>query len=298
MKRMIATLGLTILLLVGVISTASASHDQALPDPGLTPDSPLYVFKDFFEGLRVFFTFDPADRAEVAADLATLKVAELQKMVEAKKPKAAGVALENYETYVDLAEESLDQADPGVSGDVQSDASGDADTSVSGDVDTDVSGDAVVDRIAAIRSHVSAMTAKHLVVLTALLNKVPESARPAIQHAIEASSHGHEVAGARAGGWWKGATEDAVGEGATDDVLEDGSSDDAGVVAKMRHARAKGHGLGLDPSAQKAALKAQHKLDRAEQKQLRADQKADRVRGGGQGKGTSANKSKGGGRSK
>lgn len=134
-----------------------------------------------------------------------------------------------------MAQTNLDEAsDPAVTPDAGS--GGDADT-------TGVTEDALTDRerhLAEVRAHVAAMTAKHLAVLTALLDKVPDHAKLAIRHAIEASSHGHDIAVARLGGGGGEVIGDATA-GTTGDASA-GSTEDAGATEDAAAGR---HGVGL-----------------------------------------------------
>lgn len=285
MKRFTAVLLMSLVLLV-TFSSAALAKPSELPRPGITPDSPLYAFKGFFEGLQLFFTLDPADKAETATHLADVKISEVVAMSRDGKPDAAEKALKKYKKYVALAEKSIEKAaakeakkareadvaqsgtvggtpdgddiTPDVGSSPDAGSTGDAGTTTDVEATADAGSTGDVSRIEALRQHVAEMTGKHLAVLTALLDKVPDSARAAIQHAIEASSHGHENAPSHVGGGDGNVTNDAT---ATEDASVDGTATtdaaaEHGKANKAKHQeKVKPHG-----SPGKGKANTSHKL--------------------------------------
>lgn len=128
------------------------------------PDDALYQAKRQMETARLNASFDPLERATLHTEYANERLAEVKAMVSKGKHEFAGDLLEDYEISVNGAMDEINRAQ----------ARG-----------RDVS---------KALSAVDRSTTKHTEVLSDLLSKVPEEARPAIKHAIEVSQRGRNIA--------------------------------------------------------------------------------------------------------
>lgn len=145
-------------------ATMTAAQEADLPDAGITPDSWMYGFKRFFEGVDMFFTFDPSAKAEKHLKHAELRLAEAREMAERGKPEFVDDLVGEYEENLKGGNEmstTARQAGKNVS------------------------------RVAEL---IALATSKHLSVLDGVLEKVPERAKEAIAKAKNASLKGHKKA--------------------------------------------------------------------------------------------------------
>lgn len=147
-----------------LISLVHSVVAEELPDPGVTPDSWLYGLDRAFERINLALTFDRAAKAEKHLQIASERIAELKAMVDKGKPEFAGRLRKDYETEINEAENDIARAR------------------------------ALGKNVTALSEHVANVTSKHITVLQGLLDKVPEQARLAIEHAINVSRRGHERA--------------------------------------------------------------------------------------------------------
>ena len=151
------------LVLALFASVAVAQPNTSSVDPGITPDSPFYFFKVIVEKVKLFVIVDPAKKADLLAELINTKLAEAQAMFEEGKVEDAQEALELYQEYVDEMTEVVGE------------------TTKNG---KDLS--KVIERVKEAHEN-------HVEVLTELLEKVPDQAKDAIEHALEVSQRGQEV---------------------------------------------------------------------------------------------------------
>lgn len=151
------------LVLTLIASVAMAQPSTSSLDPGITPDSPFYFFKVIVEKVKLFVIVDPAKKADLLAELINTKLAEAQAMLEEGKVEDAEKALELYQEYMNEM--------------------------------TDVAGEAAEKGkdLGEVIERVKEAHEKHVEVLTGLLEKVPDQAKDAIEHALEVSQHGQEV---------------------------------------------------------------------------------------------------------
>ncbi|MDI6798656.1 MAG: DUF5667 domain-containing protein [Candidatus Aenigmarchaeota archaeon] len=159
MKRL--TLGMTILV-IGMLSTSVIA--QELPGAGITPDSWLYGFDRFFERVQLFFTFDPAAKARLRLQFAGERIAEANEMVRRGKPEFVQDLMREHELELSEAEKEVEGLR------------------------------AVGRNVTLLVEHISNVTYRHITVLEEVLEKSPEQAKPAIEHAINASMKEHETA--------------------------------------------------------------------------------------------------------
>lgn len=158
MKKKILTLTILSLLLGGIVS----AQDINLPDPGLTPDSPFYFLERAAEAVGTFFTFGDIKKAERYANLAAERLAEVQAMAEKNKPELVEKTLERYEKQLQKAITKTEEAK---------------------NKGKNTMG---------VANIISEATQRHTSVLQEVLEKVPEQAKPAIEHAITVSNEENE----------------------------------------------------------------------------------------------------------
>jgi hypothetical protein len=150
-----------------VFAQENQGEEIQLPDPGILPDSPFYVFDNLGKNMGLFFTAGPESKAQKALKYAEERLAEAQAM--AAKGKANGIdkAASGYDKFVEMAAEKAEEArQKGVPGDIS--------------------------------ERVASATTKHLSVLDTVVEKfpdaVPDQAKQAISRAREASMKGAESA--------------------------------------------------------------------------------------------------------
>ncbi len=154
---------ITVILTLSIIGVAVVAQEE-LPRAGTTPDSWLYGLDRAWERIRMFFTFNRADKAKLHLQFAGERLAEANEMVRRGKPEFIQDLMKEHEAEINQTE-------------------------------NEVEGLRVLGRnITALVEHVSNVTYKHILVLEEVLEKVPEQAKPAIAKAINVSLKGHETA--------------------------------------------------------------------------------------------------------
>jgi len=128
------------------------------------PDDPLYQAKRQTETAKLSARFDPLERATLHTEYAKERLAELKAMVSKGRNEFKGNLLRDYEGSINGAMDETNRAQ--------------------------AQGRDVSKALEAVERS----TMKHTEVLTDLLGKVPEEARPEIQHAIEVSQRGRNTA--------------------------------------------------------------------------------------------------------
>lgn len=106
---------LSVLLCFSLSSVAHAGHGfasafgniEGLPDPGRTPDSPLYRLDAVREEGMLILTRTPVAKVRLCLTFAREKLAELEAMVKAENTTAAATAAERYLGYLDRAKQLL-----------------------------------------------------------------------------------------------------------------------------------------------------------------------------------------------
>jgi len=146
----------------------TADISSTLPNPGLTPDHPLYFLDTLGENIGLFLTRSPEGKAEKAFSYAEEKLAEAKSTADKGKDKATEKAVGRYGGYVGKATENLGKAK------------------------------ALGRDIGALAEKVSEATLKHQAVLSGvydkLLAKGNEKAAEAVLKAMEGAMNGHETA--------------------------------------------------------------------------------------------------------
>lgn len=126
---------------------------------GILPDSPIYGIKRFWEGMQISFAGGDVAKAKLKYRFAEKRLAEAAEMLKAGKSQHLENAMKQYEELMRGANDDTEKAT----------AAGNK-----------------IDEIVGLAGN---KTSKHLAVLNRLLDKVPETARPAIENAIQASAN-------------------------------------------------------------------------------------------------------------
>lgn len=156
MKKLFLMAG--ILLLIAPIFAFGATTKA-----GLTPKHIFYFLDQASEGVSLFFTFNPENKAKKALKYADERLAEIEAVAEEKNPDVIKAVIVNYENNIALAtEKSKEVKDKG--------------------------------RAETLLTSIADNTSRNQEILAAVLIKVPEEAKEAITQAIEASRKGQEEA--------------------------------------------------------------------------------------------------------
>jgi len=142
----------------------SAVAEEELSDPGITPDSWLYGIDRAFERISLALTFDRVAKAEKHLQIASERIAELRAMIDKGKPEFVEMLKRDHEIELNESESDMENAR------------------------------ALGRNVTVLAEHVANVTLKHITILQDLLDRVPEQAKPAIEHAINVSQMGHERA--------------------------------------------------------------------------------------------------------
>lgn len=136
----------------------------AQEEPEALPDGPLYQAKKQMETAQLNAGFDPLEKATLHTKYANERLQEVKAMISKGKPEFVESLVKDYEKAIGGAMEEINRAQ--------------------------AQGRDVSEALEAVERS----TKKHTEVLTDLLGKVPEEARPAIRHSIEVSRTGRNTA--------------------------------------------------------------------------------------------------------
>ncbi|MBI2621184.1 MAG: hypothetical protein HYW63_00870 [Candidatus Levybacteria bacterium] len=161
MLKKLILLVLALFLFAGV----AQAQTEELPDPGITPDSPLYFFDTLGENIGLFFAFGDEAKTRKAVEIANEKVAEAQAMAEKGNEDAAEIAAERYGKVISTAAESLAASAR--------------------------SGEGFDEALAQL---IAQATSIHLSVLADVYDRVPDQAKSSIERAMQESVRGGEEA--------------------------------------------------------------------------------------------------------
>lgn len=142
------------------VSIATAREDT----PGVEPDSLLHGLDIAMEKLRLVFTFSSAKRVELHVKYAAERLAEARAMANKGKNDLVEKSITKYHAELENTETELETAK----------ARGEKLDSVVGQIDK--------------------VTKRNIVVLTNLLDKVPETAKKGIQNALDKAQKGRAKA--------------------------------------------------------------------------------------------------------
>ena len=90
-----------LLILTLLILSIPATAEEALPDPGITPDNFFYPVDVFFDEMGVALTFGDEAKINKRFEVAEERLAEAQAMIQANKTEKAEEALENHNALME-----------------------------------------------------------------------------------------------------------------------------------------------------------------------------------------------------
>ena len=162
-KNSFLTLSVAVLLAFSL----QVSAQDALPDAGVTPSSPFHIFVRFGDWARLnLLTFNQVRKAEIRADIAEERLAELKAVVEEG-----------------ASEDVVNQAES-------------LSTAGAEEVESDVSRlEGEGRNIADLTDKFNQLSLRHQAVIEEILEKAPEQSREALAKALEVSRRGLERAG-------------------------------------------------------------------------------------------------------
>jgi hypothetical protein len=110
MKSLALRFVLVCLLVLTALSFAvpAFAEDETLPDPGLTPDSPLYFFDGLSKKVSLFFTFDDEAKARKALGYAEERLAEARAMAAKNRVRETERAADDYDRYMAQVRQRLE----------------------------------------------------------------------------------------------------------------------------------------------------------------------------------------------
>jgi hypothetical protein len=156
-------MGIILLLLVAVFSSAQQSEKLSV-QAGTIPGNLFYGLDRAAESIQLAMTRDHIKKAELHLEHAEERLAEMNQMIEKNKFKHVEKLAKEQEDALTDAEAEIAKAE----------ANGEKNDQIAHDV--------------------AAATYKHILLLTQVLDKVPEQAKESIQHALNASVSGHQKA--------------------------------------------------------------------------------------------------------
>lgn len=159
MRKILLRVIICCLFVLGVTGTAVWSDPSAVG-----PDDPAYIANMIEKALQVGSIQDPAEKILGLLEMAESRMLEIERMATENKPEYIPGSVEVYKAIVRNIEDTAQQAT----------AEG-------------------IDLSEALEA-VERSTKNHTQVLTDLLDQIPEQAIPAIEHAIEVSKRGRNVA--------------------------------------------------------------------------------------------------------
>ena len=90
--------------------SASFASIEWLPEPGRTPDGPLYYWDAWAEERYLKAATQPRKKLDLALSIAREKLAELEAMIAEEDEEAATVALEHYRVVMGSARDAFHRA--------------------------------------------------------------------------------------------------------------------------------------------------------------------------------------------
>ncbi len=159
MKKLITVLSF-ICVLALVPSVFAQKGDTELPYPGLLPDSPIYFLKSARDKVIGYFIFGEDKKALYALTLADKRLSEAKALFDKGEDGLASVTAEQAGVENENAQEHL------------------------------VKAEVEEKNVTAIIEKLAANSARQQAVLARILEKAPEQAKAAIEHAMEMSKRG------------------------------------------------------------------------------------------------------------
>jgi len=137
---------------------------QGLGKPWLLPDNFFYPLQRVIERIQLMFTFDSEAKARLHLQFAERRLAELNETLIKNQTQYIEKLNKDYENEMNETEKEMNITE------------------------------GLGRNVTALAEHVAAVTYKHILVLERVLEKVPDQAKSAIEHAINVSQTGHEQA--------------------------------------------------------------------------------------------------------
>jgi hypothetical protein len=110
-RKMLRMILVGCLLLTSLLWSGTAlAQDEALPDPGMTPDSPFYFFDTMGKNVGMFFTFGSEAKAGKALEYAGERLAEARAMAAKNKVREMTRAANDYEGFMATVNERMEAA--------------------------------------------------------------------------------------------------------------------------------------------------------------------------------------------
>src|SRR3989338_9902144 len=106
-KRSVAYLAASFIILS--LAAVALAQNTGSASAGITPDSPLYIFKTLKENIQTFFTFGAENKAKQFLRLADVRMAEYQKMLEKGKTEIAQKTLDKYEKQLSRSVSKMEE---------------------------------------------------------------------------------------------------------------------------------------------------------------------------------------------
>lgn len=165
MKTKLSVLIVSFFLLFSVASAKTFVVPHVLEvSAGLTPNSAFYFFDGIGEWVSLKLTFNPVKKAEKKLQYASERLAELRKVAQ-----TGDVTREKTEkitnSYEKFSQDAVDDAD-------------------------ELRGEGK--DVAELVRKIEAIAVQHTAVLKEVIDKAPEQAKEALEHALEVSQRGHE----------------------------------------------------------------------------------------------------------
>jgi len=89
---------------------AYAQEAEALPDPGIMPDSPFYFVDKWGKQISLIFTFNAENKVQKALKYADERMAEIDAMIARNKIKEATQAANEYQNCLGIATQNMERA--------------------------------------------------------------------------------------------------------------------------------------------------------------------------------------------
>ena len=93
-----------------LFSGTTYAQDEDLPDPGITPDSPFYVFDTLGKNIGMFFTFGPEAKTKKALQYAEERLSEAQAMEAKNRLRETTRATNDYNSFMTMVNENVQKA--------------------------------------------------------------------------------------------------------------------------------------------------------------------------------------------
>ncbi len=163
LKKLSLALLAVVIITTPLFSSAAYAQDEELPDPGITPDSPLYFMDNLGKQLGMAFTFGSEAKIRKALQYAEERLAEARDMALKNRIREEERATQGYGEFLAIATTKMEE----------------------------VRNEGISDNISEL---VALTTSKHMSVLDRVKDNVPERAKEAIARAFEESMNGQQNA--------------------------------------------------------------------------------------------------------